>query len=36
METPDNRNPLPLNGNPLQFMETIFEKQGITTYGNHF
>jgi hypothetical protein len=36
METPDNGNPLPFNGNPLLFMETIFEKQGITIYGNYF
>jgi hypothetical protein len=26
METPDNGNPLPFNGNPLSLMETIFEK----------
>jgi hypothetical protein len=26
----------PCNGNPLPFMETIFEKQGITIYGNYF
>jgi hypothetical protein len=36
METLDNENPLPFSGNPLPFMETIFEKQGITIYGNHF
>jgi hypothetical protein len=29
METADNGNPLPFNGNPLSFMETIFEKQGM-------
>jgi hypothetical protein len=36
METPDNGNPLSFNKNPLPFMKTILEKQGITIYGNHF
>jgi hypothetical protein len=34
METPCDGNPLSCNGNPLPFMETIFEKQGIIIYGN--
>jgi hypothetical protein len=29
LETPDNGNPLPFSWNPLPFMETIFEKQGM-------
>ena len=36
METPCNGNSPPFNRNPLPFMETIFEKQGIIIYGNHF
>jgi hypothetical protein len=36
METPCIGNPYPFNGNPLLFMETIYEKQGIIIYGTHF